>query len=185
MKRYLKDFNLSISFVKDSILDCLDGRTSGNSRWKRSDTASFLTDYAEKYLYKSHRICFSRRNLQLKIKSLACEEKERLSELIDFISEEIYFEIKERRVELSAIYYEDRYDDVCKKTRRIGISTMKQQCLDYIAVNACKKMFLAKISHYQCASLKDKGQLFGKQAIETWIRTNPKKCKWIFKFLYK
>lgn len=30
MKRYLSKFNLSYEFVKDSIYDCLDGRTSGN-----------------------------------------------------------------------------------------------------------------------------------------------------------
>ena len=93
----------------------------------------------------------------------------------------MYLEIKERRIKLEPIKFEDRYDSISKKTRRIGISSMKQQCYDYIMVNACKEMFLAKIGHYQCASLKNKGQVFGKNAIETWIRTNPNKCKWVFK----
>lgn len=100
---------------------------------------------------------------------------------IDYIANEMFLEIKRRRMKLIPIQYDDRYDPLAKKVRKIGISSMKQQCYDYIAVNALKEMFLAKIGHYQCASLKYKGQLFGKQAIETWIRTNPKKCKWIFK----
>ena len=97
----------------------------------------------------------------------------------------MYLEIKNRNIKLDPITYDERYDKSSKKIRKIGISSMKQQCYDYIAVHACKEMFDAKIGHYQCASLKRKGQLFGKQAIETWIRTNPKKCKWVLKCYVK
>ena len=132
MKRYLSKFNLSYEFVKDSIYDCLDGRTSGNQRWTRYDTSLFIAEYVKKWASQNNR-------------------------------------------DAPSIYI------ISKNIRKIGISSMKQQCYDYIAVNACKQMFLAKIGHYQCASLKDKGQIFGKNAIETWIRTNPKKCQWVFK----
>lgn len=135
MKRYLSNFELTYEFVKDSVYDCLDGSTTGSSRWKRRDTAMFIAEYVLKYK-KSHG-CID--NISLyegakKVHKLAVEEREKLYPIVD-----------------------------------------------YIAVNSLKNMFLAKIGHYQCASLKFKGQLFGKQAIETWIRTNPKKCKWIFK----
>ena len=42
-------------------------------------------------------------------------------------------------------------------------------------------MFLNKIGTYQCASIKGRGQTYGKKAIEKWIRKNPKKCKWVWK----
>ena len=182
MKRYLSRFDLSLEFIKYSIYDCLNGSTSGNQRWKRFDTSAFLAEYVEKLLLNNNNIkVTSRSKLEKKIREVASKDKSQLYFLVDYVAEQMYLEIKERRIKLIPIKYEDRYDDVAKKVRRIGISSMKQQCYDYIAVNAAKEMFLAKIGHYQCASLKDKGQLFGKNAIETWIRTNPKKCKWVFK----
>lgn len=181
MKRYLSNFDLSLEFVKYSIYDCLNGSTSGRKRWTRCDTSIFIADYVEKLLNENNYTVTSRHMIEKKIRAVARNNYEDLYFIIDYIAEQIYLEIKEHRIELYPIRYEERYDEVAKKTRKIGISCMKQQCLDYIAVNACKKMFLAKIGHYQCASLKNKGQLFGKTAIETWIRTNPKKCQWIFK----
>lgn len=181
MKRYLSKFDLSLEFVKYSIYDCLDGSTCGRKRWTRCDTSVFMADYVEKLLDENGYAVTSRHNLEKEIRSAARANPEDLHFLVDYIAEQVHLEIKERRVTLPSIKYEERYDEVAKKTRKIGISSMKQQCLDYIAVNACKDMFLAKIGHYQCASLKNKGQLFGKSAIETWIRTNPKKCQWIFK----
>lgn len=181
MKRYLKDFDLSLEFVKYSIYDCLNGTTSGRKRWTRCDTSVFIIDYVEKLLIENNCIITSRHKLEKKIRDIARNNPEDLFFIVDYISEQIYYEIKEHKIDLVPIRYEERYDDVARKTRKIGISSMKQQCLDYITVNACKEMFLAKIGYYQCASLKYKGQLFGKNAIETWIRTNPKKCQWIFK----
>lgn len=182
MKRYLSNFELTYEFVKDSVYDCLDGSTTGSSRWKRRDTAMFIAEYVLKYK-KSHG-CID--NISIydgakKVHKLAVEEREKLYPIVDYIAEELFLEIKRRKIDLIPINYDERYDPLAKKVRKIGISSMKQQCFDYIAVNSLKNMFLAKIGHYQCASLKFKGQLFGKQAIETWIRTNPKKCKWIFK----
>ena len=57
----------------------------------------------------------------------------------------MYQEIKERRIKLEPIKYDDRYDPLSKKVRRIGIASMKQQCYDYIAVNICKEMFIKSI----------------------------------------
>ena len=181
MRRYLSKFDLSLEFVKYSIYDCLNGSTSGRQRWTRHDTACFIADYVEKLLAQNNRVITSRRKLEKKIRDIAHTDREKLYFIVDYIAEQMYLEIKERRLVVNPIKYEDRYDSIAKKTRKIGIASMKQQCFDYIAVNASKEMFLAKIGHYQCASLKDKGQLFGKNAIETWIRTNPNKCKWIFK----
>ncbi len=182
MKRYLSKFKLTYEFVRDSIYDCLNGTTTKTTRWKRRDTAFFIAEYICLY-YKSKNFSNieSLSSYAKKVHNMAMDEREKLYPIIDYIAKEIFLEIKNRRIQLSPIKYDERYDPLAKKIREIGVSSMKQQCYDYIAVNACKEMFLAKISHYQCASLKNKGQLFGKQAIETWIRTNPAKCKWVFK----
>ncbi len=182
MKRYLGNFLLTYDFVKESIYECLNSTSTHCAKIKRMDTAYFIAEYVVKYKQEHNQII----NLTLQeganiIHKLAIDEREKLYPIIDYISEKMFIEIKTRKIKLSPIKYNKRYDALAKKTRDIGVSSIKQQCYDYIAVNALKNMFLAKIGHYQCASLKNKGQLFGKQAIESWIRTNPKKCKWIFK----
>lgn len=181
MKRYLSKFELSYEFVRYSIYDCLDGRTSGNQRWTRNDTSLFIASYVIKKVSKYTNKTSSIQKIAKRIRHVAKNNREALYKIVDYIANEMYLEIKERRIQIDPIFYEDRYDSSSKKIRKIGIASMKQQCYDYIAVNACKKMFLAKIGHYQCASLVNKGQIFGKRAIETWIRTNPSKCKWVFK----
>ncbi len=182
MKRYLSKFDLSFEFVKYSVYDCLDGTTNGKQRFTRYDTSCLFVEYVEKlFSYNKKYVITSKHKLEERIRKIAREDRTKLYFLVDYLSEQLYKEIKEHKIQLLPIRYDNRLDGHSNKIRRIGIASMKQQCYDYIAVNACKEMFLAKIGHYQCASLKNKGQLFGKNAIETWIRTNPNKCKWIFK----
>lgn len=182
MKRYLSKFELTYGFVRDCVYDCLNGTTTRCSRWNRRDTSYFIAEYVIEYKRKKgYKDIPCIDDASKLVHQLAVEEREKLYPTIDYIADQIFIEIKTRKIKLYPIKYDERYDPSSKKVRKIGISSMKQQCYDYIAVNALKEMFLAKIGHYQCASLKYKGQLFGKQAIETWIRTNPKKCKWVFK----
>lgn len=181
MKRYLSDFELTYEFVKKSIYDCLNGTSTRSPRWKRRDTAVFIAEYYIIYQKEKGLIVDDIKNLCKKVHYWSVNDVTKLYPVIDYISYKMYLEIKQRHIRLKRIKIDERYDPLAKKVRKIGISCMKQQCYDYVAVNACKKMFLSKIGHYQCASLKNKGQLFGKQAIESWIRTNPKKCRWIFK----
>lgn len=176
MKRYLKNFNLTYEFVRTSIYDCLN-----QQRWKRRDTAFLLADFKQLYMYENKQPLISKKELVKQIQKVVYQDKTMLYELVDYMSLKIYEEICDRKISLEPIRYEKRIDGISKKVREIGISSMKQQLYDYIIVNACKEMFNAKIGHYQCASLPLKGQVFGKGAIETWIRTNPKQCKYIFK----
>ena len=181
MKRYLSKFDLSYEFVKYSIYDCLDGTTSGKQRWTRHDTSCFIAEYVQKWVSQYTSDIPPAHILAKRIRKIARTDRTVLHKMVDYIAKEMYLEIINHNIQLSPIMYEERYDTSAKKMRNIGIASMKQQCYDYIAVNACKKMFLAKIGHYQCASLSEKGQIFGKNAIETWIRTTPKQCKWVFK----
>ena len=176
MKRYLKDFDLTYEFVKASIYNCLN-----QQRWTRRDTASLLADYKQLQMYERKQPLISKKQLMKEIRETAYLDKTRLYNLVDYMALKIYEEICNRKISLDPIRYEERVDGISKKIREIGISSMKQQLYDYIIVNACEKMFYAKIGHYQCASIPRKGQVFGKGAIETWIRTNPKQCRYIFK----
>lgn len=176
MKRYLKDFDLTYEFVKASIYNCLS-----QQRWTRRDTASLLADYKQLQMYEKKQPLISKKQLMKEIRETAYLDKTRLYNLVDYMALKIYEEICNRKISLDPIRYEERVDGISKKIREIGISSMKQQLYDYIIVNACEKMFYAKIGHYQCASIPRKGQVFGKGAIETWIRTNPKQCRYIFK----
>lgn len=45
MKRYLKDFKLTVDFVESAIYECLNSRGNSKKRWKRLDVAYFLSDY--------------------------------------------------------------------------------------------------------------------------------------------
>lgn len=173
MKRYLKDFQFSQSFITECIYECLQ------KRWKRADTAYFFAEYIQK-------LNISDRNLH-KI-ARACrtiarnpDTRYELYEIVNYIACDMYNDIINRKITLKPIRYEVRKDSSSRKERVIGISSIKQQVFDYIAVNACKKMFLAKIGFYQCASLKGKGQVFGKTAIESWIRKDKANTKYAYK----
>lgn len=170
IKKYLKNFDITEEIVRECIYDCLE-----HNRWKRRDTSYMLAEYYEKMIHTKIDTYFIARALR----STAYRDKTELYPIVDFISSEIYKEIKERRIKLEPIAYQTRKDHSNGKIREIGISSMKQQLYDYIAVNCCKKMFMAKIGTYQCSSIKGRGQLYGKKAIERWFHRNPKKCKWI------
>lgn len=182
MKRYLKNFELTEDFVRSCVYDCLGGSPTRKSRWKEKKTIFFLAEYLMRWEYQHNFQEISNiKTISRRLYNYAITDKEKLYPLVDYIAHEMYLEIKNRTIKLRKINYNEIIDKGSKKKRVIGSASMKQQCYDYVVVNALKDMFNAKIGHYQCASLPKKGQLFGKQAIETWIRTNPKKCKWFFK----
>lgn len=176
MKRYLKKFNISLEFVRDRVYKCLD-----TNRWHRRDTSYFLAKYMKEVIErKGKRV--SIHFLARRIRDITYTQKRWiLYPLVDYISIEIYKEIIEHRIELPPIEYQIRRDSSNGKDREIGIASIKQQVYDYIAVGACEEMFLKKIGTYQCASLKGKGQIYGKTAIEKWIRNDTKRCKWVYK----
>ena len=176
MRRYLKDFNISLEFVRNRVYKCLDTK-----RWTRADTSYFLAGYMKEVIERKGRrvdIHF----LARRIRNIAYTQKRWiLYPLVDYISIQIYKEIINRRIKLPPIEYQIRKDHSNYKEREIGVSSIKQQVYDYIAVGICEEMFLKKIGTYQCASLKDRGQIYGKTAIEKWIRRDIKQCRWVYK----
>ena len=182
MRRYLSKFEFTPQIVEKSIYDCLDGYGNSNSRWRRMDTAYFLGNYLIKFMNKEDEI--DKHILARKINKQLCDDytsKLKYKSLIECISRSIYHEIINKNIELSPIHYQMRLDSSSQKVRMIGLASIKQQVYDHIIVNVCRKMFMNKIGQYQCASVPKRGQLYVKSAIESWIRMNPKKCRWIWK----
>lgn len=173
MKRYCKNFVLTPDFIQDCIIKFMDCSNQKN-RWKRMDVAYFFAYY---YLHK--RIP-SYNNARFTL-YLMQHDRDLIRFLYPEIAKDLYIEITERKIKLKPIEYQERYDYTSGKIRTIGISSIKQQILDYVAVESCKDMFHAKIGRFQCASLKDRGPLYGVKAIQKWIKKDPNSCKWVFK----
>ena len=170
MKRYLKDYILTINKVEEAIYDCF------KRKWKRKSVAYFLADYfvtdetdKDKVAQYCHTLAKSK------------ETRPQLYETISRAAYALFLEIENRAIVLQPIRYETRYDATSDKIREIGISSIKQQIFDYIAVNACKEMFMAKIGYYQCASLPKRGQIYGKKAIERWVRNDYTNGRYYYK----
>lgn len=172
MKKYLKNFEITEEEIRKSIYECLS-----RDRWRRRDTSYMFAEY---YM-KMRGIDCNKHDLAAKLRNIAYSDEKELYPLVNYISHCIYAEIKTRTISLPPINYQKRKDNSNGKIREIGISSMKQQLYDYVVVNICKDMFMAKIGTYQCASIKGRGQIYGKNAIEKWFHKNPKKCRYIAK----
>lgn len=181
MKKYNKNFVYTEEFIKESIVDCLHGK------WSRNDVSFFFCDYLIEYAHEhgsnekftNQRICKMNNRVHNFISNQ--DNRMKINRILDFIAHKLYLEIENRCIELEPIEYFERYDPNSKKTRVIGNSTIKQQIYDYIAVNSCMKMFMNKIGTYQCASIKGRGQSYGKRTLEKWLRNDVKHTKYAFK----
>lgn len=94
------------------------------------------------------------------------------------IAVEITERIKARDLALPPINYRDRVDKSSGKLRRLGVESAMQQCMNYVAVYSLMPMLKAKVGPFQCASIPERGQVYGKQVIEKWIRKDPKGTKY-------
>lgn len=161
MKRYCKNIKLDADWIKSSMLECL------SDKWDRLDVAGFLAEYQES------RELLPKRAVMRMIRA----DRTWAEPLIHKAATEMAQEIRDRKVSFPAIRYSMRYDGNSGKIREIGVESIKQQVYDYVAVNALMELFNRKIGKYQCASIPGRGQVYGKKAIEKWIRKNPAKTR--------
>lgn len=158
MKRYCKNIRLDAEWVRAAAQECL------SDKWSRMDVAGFLVGYTANT---------TKRELHRQIKA----DRSVATPLIEKAAAEMAQEIATRNVSFPAISYSMRYDGNSGKIREIGVESIKQQVYDYVAVNALMELFEKKIGRYQCASVPDRGQVYGKKAIERWMRKNPDKAR--------
>lgn len=129
------------------------------------DTARFLANYTNIITARQiHRII--KENLKDWLHNLVCTAAAGMEE-----------EIKLRKVSFDPIKTSARLDGNSGKVRDIGVECIKQQIYDYVATNGLRELFERKIGTYQCASIPGRGQVYGKTAIENWIRKNPGKTR--------
>ncbi len=161
MKRYCKNIKLDADWIKSSMLECL------SDKWDRLDVAGFLAEYQEAQEPLPKRAAHK----------MIRADRTWADPLIEKAAAEMAQEIRDRKVTFPAIHYSMRYDGNSGKIREIGVESIKQQVYDYVAVNALMELFNRKIGKYQCASIPGRGQVYGKKAIEKWIRKNPAKTR--------
>ena len=89
---------------------------------------------------------------------------------IERLVEEIYVEIRERRLRFRPIRRYLRLEPTNGKVREIGIEEIKQQICDYLVVTLLEEMYDAKIGFYQVAAAKGKGQKLCRKALRRWVR---------------
>lgn len=181
MRRYLSKFEFTPQLIESAIYDCLNGVGNSNSRWKRMDSAYFLAEYL---IYFSRDKDKNKHDLAREIHDYIMKYENyrmKFNPLIKVISRNIHHEIVNHEINLPPIRYQMRRDNCSGKLRKIGLASIKQQVYDHIVVKACMGMFMNKIGQYQCASIRGRGQVYGKETIEKWIRKNPKNCKYVWK----
>lgn len=86
------------------------------------------------------------------------------------VAAEIARRIRAQRLALRPLRTFQRRDGLSGKLRDLCQATAMQQCMDYVAVGAMADLFHAKISPFQCASIRGRGQKYGKKYLEKWIR---------------
>ena len=175
MKRFCKNFKFTHKYIEMCLCECI------NKRWRRKDVAHFLAEYAIKHKLTSNNIYDVAERIHDYILSDPDSRKQIKKYLFPMIARDLLKEINTDQIKLRKIHYQERVDQASGKTRRIGIASIKQQVYDYIVINAIKPMLNAKIGAYQCASIKGRGQIYGKRTIERWIRKDPFATKYYCK----
>ena len=92
-------------------------------------------------------------------------EHESAANLID----EVAREIAERRLTFEPIHRYDHIEPTNGKVRTIGVSSVKQQLVDYVVVHCCADFLKARAGHYQASSVKGKGATFTMRTIRKWV----------------
>lgn len=151
MRRYCKNVDITdITFIKNCIRLWMQHKKS------RRDVRRLLSEYSS---CSYAEICIM----------LDAEDYRFLDETIEKIALDVQDRIRRRELNLPPIWFKRSYDQVCGKWRVIGVQKPIHQIFDYVAVEACKPMFMAKIGPYQMASIPGRGQDAGARVIHRWL----------------
>ena len=88
----------------------------------------------------------------------------------DALIEEVYGEIKGRSLSCPPVRFRDIIDPNSGKERRIGVESIKQQLVDYVAVSCLQPLIDARTGYWQVASVKGKGGAYVATALRKWTR---------------
>ena len=151
MKRLCKDIDITdIDLISRAVYKCLEHKYKRNDTIKYFSQVSGVSEDALRNILEDY-------------------GKEALYPVVDKICDILRDEIISGDILFPPIWYREKVDGSSGKVRRIGIQNVKQQLYDYIAVEGIQPL-LKRIGEYQCASIKGRGTLNGKKAIERWVR---------------
>lgn len=146
--------------VLKDILNCFKGK------WTRRDIVAFIASYLPSFTEKQVLDIINSPNRMVLLKPI-----------LYTIADSLIWEINNHCLHVGPIRYTDRLDGNSGKIRRIGIQTIKHQLLDHIAVSLCWEIWHKRLQPYQCASIRNRGQVMGKNIIEMKIRKHPDKTR--------
>lgn len=86
--------------------------------------------------------------------------------------EEIYGEVRDRRVTFRPIHRYTKPEGPRGKERTIGVCSVKQQVCNYVVALAIAPLLDARVGRWQTSSVKGRGQLMSARAIRRWSRTS-------------
>ena len=168
MKTYCKRKDVSdVTFVKESISEFLLDRLD------KSNVAKLFAYYNGISNTKSRkRINDSKEFVEDTIKCIAADISENIRNrtVVDHI---LLVTPNEPLVK-----YVEIVDGLSGKKRELGIEKLIFQLYETIIRDAAKEMFEAKIGEYQVASIKGRGQSYGKKHIKRWISSDPEGTKY-------
>lgn len=163
MKTHCKNVKLDYEFVSYWTYDFLHGDYKRNRRakWLRRDFQKLIANVNNVPLREVRNLVKYRDTVVLKKYS-------------DKIALQVFNNINSfllgGNLDIPKIDHFMRFDNLSGKNRRCCLMQPIHQIMEYVGLRALNDVLNAKIEYYQCASTIGKGQVFGKQAIERWIR---------------
>ena len=73
------------------------------------------------------------------------------------------------------------YDGISRKKRVIICPTNKEQVIHHMLCNVLKPVFMKSMYEHSYGSVPDRGGVAGKKAIEKWMKTDRKNCRYVLK----
>ena len=172
MKTYCKKINiLDYSFVSKCVYEFLKGDSVRDNKWTRSDFQHLMAE-ASKVSYSQ-------------VKSdVAIRDLETLRMYSDNVANIVYEKIVnlivfDKPLKLPKIEHFTLHDGLSGKTRDCCKMEPIHQISEYVGLQALQELFNAKIEPYQCASVRGRGQVYGKKAIEKWVRRDKESTKYV------
>lgn len=160
LKQYCKKTNVqSLRFIKHCIFECLNGK------WSRRDVHELLAQFCD-WDIENIASC-----------AMTIQNRPQLYPVIDQMAAHIQKCLKSHDIDLPRARNRTIQDGITKKKRQITIASIVQQIYDYIAKVGLQELFDVKFAPHQFATIKGRGQTFGKKFNEKWMNEIKQECK--------
>ena len=173
MKTYCKDVELN---NENKVFDSISKYISSTGKYKQKKMIRFISQYSNqsrKFCYENYipgNDFFTNINTSL-AKEMADAIKNRTVEKL------IYKLLYNEKV----ILYRNIKDPGSKKIRTLGLESVLFRLFEAVAKDGAEPMFKAKLGQYQVASIKGRGQNYGRKAIIRWTSRDPQGTRYFAK----